>query len=144
MVTGFALLVFLPFGDRRGLLTFTDWAALRWAGIVLVVVGTTIRLAGVWSLGKQVSGHVTIQEDHQLVQTGIYRHLRHPMYLGFVIMNPSLALIFRSWLVFPFLIWTLIFVLLRIGQEERLLGEHFGSEFESYRRRTWRLVPHIY
>jgi protein-S-isoprenylcysteine O-methyltransferase Ste14 len=41
-------------------------------------------------------------------------------------------------------IWNLIFVLLRMGQEERLLGEHFGSEFESYRRRTWRLLPHVY
>jgi protein-S-isoprenylcysteine O-methyltransferase Ste14 len=144
IVVGYVLLVFLPFGDRRGLLTFTDWAALRWAGIALVLVGTAIRLVGVWSLGKQVSGHVTIQENHQLVQTGIYRHLRHPMYLGFVIATAGLVLVFRSWLVFPVLVWNLIFVLLRIGQEERLLGEHFGSEFESYRHRTWRLLPYVY
>jgi protein-S-isoprenylcysteine O-methyltransferase Ste14 len=144
MSTGFAILIFLPFGDRRGLLTFTDCEALRWVGIVLTVVGTTIRVAGIWSLGKQVSSHVTIQENHQLVQTGMYRHLRNPMYLGFLIMNTSLVVIFRSWLVFPFFVWTLVFVLVRIGQEERLLGEHFGSEYESYIRRTWRLVPYVY
>jgi protein-S-isoprenylcysteine O-methyltransferase Ste14 len=144
IASGYVLLVFLPFGDRRGLLTFADWAALRWAGITLVLVGTTIRLAGVWWLGKQVSGHVTIQENHQLVQAGIYRHLRNPMYLGFTIATAGLTLVFRSWLVFPALVWTLIFVLVRIGQEERLLGEHFGDEFKSYCRRTWRLLPYVY
>ncbi len=144
MVSGYVLLVFLPFADRRGLVTFADREALRWAGLALCVVGATIRMAGLWSLGRQFSGHVTLQEDHQLVQTGIYRHVRHPMYLGFAIATAGLVLVFRSWLVFPVLVWNLTFVLLRIGQEERLLGEHFGGEFESYCHRTWRLLPYVY
>jgi len=144
MVSGYVLLVFLPFADRRSLVTFADGEALRLFGLVLCAVGGTIRLAGLWSLGRQFSGHVTLQHNHQLVQTGVYRHLRHPMYLGFAIATAGLVLVFRSWLVFPVLIWNLIFLLLRIRQEERLLSEHFGSEFESYRRRTWRLLPFVY
>jgi protein-S-isoprenylcysteine O-methyltransferase Ste14 len=144
MVSGYLLLVFLPFADRRALVTFADLEALRWAGLALCLVGATTRVAGLWMLGRQFSGHVTLQENHQLVQTGVYRHVRHPMYLGAVIATAGLALVFRSWLVFPVVIWNLVFVLLRIGQEERVLSERFGSEFESYRCRTWRLLPYVY
>lgn len=144
MASGYVLVVFLPFADRRGLVTFADWEALRLAGLALCVVGATIRVVGLWSLGRQFSGHATLQENHQLVQTGLYRHVRHPMYLGAVIATAGLVLVFRSWLVFPVLVWNLTFVLLRMGQEERLLGEHFGSEFESYCQRTWRLLPYVY
>jgi protein-S-isoprenylcysteine O-methyltransferase Ste14 len=49
--------------------------------------------------------------------------------------------LFRA--VYVSMIWTLVFVLLRMVQEERLLAEHFGSEFESYRRSTWRLLPYV-
>jgi protein-S-isoprenylcysteine O-methyltransferase Ste14 len=144
MVTGYMLLVFLPFADRRSLWTFPDSELLRWAGVALSVLGTTIRLAGLWSLGRQFSGHVTLQENHQLVQTGLYRHVRHPMYLGFAVAAAGLVLVFRSWLVFPVLVLNLIFLLVRIHQEERLLSEHFGREFDSYCQHTWRLLPFVY
>ncbi|MBZ5516224.1 MAG: isoprenylcysteine carboxylmethyltransferase family protein [Acidobacteriia bacterium] len=136
--------LFLSFADRRSLITFPNLEAVRWTGLVLCLSGSLIRVVGLWSLGKQFSGHVTVQEDHQLVQTGLYGYVRHPMYLGATLATPGMALVFRSWLVLPILLWTLIFVGLRIHQEERLLGEHFGSEYESYRRRTWRLLPYVY
>lgn len=144
MVSGYFFLLIFPFNDRRSLLTFPDQEVLRWTGFTLCLLGTAIRVAGLWSLGKQFSGHVTLQDQHQLVQSGLYSRLRHPMYLGAVIAMTGMGLVFRSWLVFAALIWNLIFVLLRIVQEERLLAEHFGSDFETYRRRTWRLLPYVY
>jgi protein-S-isoprenylcysteine O-methyltransferase Ste14 len=144
LASGIGLLLFLPFADRRGWWVFAESTGLRWSGVALAVLGSAIRVTGLWSLGKQFSGYVTLQQNHQLVQGGIYRLLRHPMYLGAVTATTGLGLVFRSWLVFAILIWNLAFVLLRIAQEERLLGEHFGVEFESYRRRTWRLFPYVY
>jgi protein-S-isoprenylcysteine O-methyltransferase Ste14 len=144
LVSNYFFLLFFPFADRRGLLTFAGGEPLRWAGFALCAGGAAIRLVGLWSLGKQFSGYVTVQQQHHLVQTGLYSRVRHPMYLGAVVAMTGMGLVFRSWLVFAALIWNLIFVLLRIGQEERLLGEHFGSDFESYRRRTWRLLPYVY
>lgn len=144
LVSGIVLLLFLPCADRRGWLVFADSPELRWAGVALALLGSAVRVAGLWWLGKQFSGYVTLQQNHQLVQQGIYRYVRHPMYLGAVIATTGLGLVFRSWLVFAILIWNLVFVLLRIGQEERLLGEHFGTEFASYRRHSWRLFPHVY
>jgi protein-S-isoprenylcysteine O-methyltransferase Ste14 len=138
------LMLFLPYADRRGLLTLPDREAWRWAGLAVSVLGAAVRVTSAWSLGKQFSSYVTLQENHQLVQTGLYKRVRHPMYLGLLMSMAGLALVFRSWLVIPMLIWGLVFVLLRMGQEERLLAEHFGTEFESYRRRTWRLLPYVY
>jgi protein-S-isoprenylcysteine O-methyltransferase Ste14 len=143
-VSMFLLTLLLPYADRRGLLTFPDREALRWAGLALSVLGAGVRVAGAWSLGRQFSSYVTLQENHQLVQTGLYKRVRHPMYLGLLMSMAGLPLVFRSWLVIPIWGLTLVFVLLRMGQEERLLAEHFGSEFESYRRRTWRLLPYVY
>jgi protein-S-isoprenylcysteine O-methyltransferase Ste14 len=143
-VSTILLTLFLPYADRRGLLTFPDREAWRWAGLALCVLGAAIRGAGLWSLGRQFSSYVTLQENHQLVQTGLYKRVRHPMYLGLLMSVAGLPLVFRSWLVIPIWGLALLFVLLRMGQEERLLAEHFGSEFESYRRRTWRLLPYVY
>jgi protein-S-isoprenylcysteine O-methyltransferase Ste14 len=95
-------------------------------------------------LGKQFSAFVTLQVNHQLVQTGIYGWIRHPMYLGYLLVLPGIVLIFRSWLVIPVFVSSAIFVVVRIGEEEKLLAEHFGSEFDAYRRRTWLLLPYLY
>ena len=59
-------------------------------------------------------------------------------------MTVGLPLIFRSQLVFPLLALIVVFVAARIRQEEKLLAEQFGAEFEAYRRRTWRLLPFVY
>ena len=70
--------------------------------------------------------------------------IRHPIYLRALLMAVGLPLIFRSQLVFPFLAFIVVFVAVRIRQEEKLLGEQFGAEFDAYRRRTWRLLPFVY
>ena len=66
------------------------------------------------------------------------------MYLGGLLFMPGVALTFRSWLAIPVSVLTAIFVMIRIRQEEKLLAEHIGSEFEAYRSRTWRLLPYVY
>lgn len=135
---------FLPFADRRDLLVFRGADLLRYLGLGLCSTGGTLRWVAMRTLGRQFSGYVTLQENHQLVQSGIYRHIRHPIYLGTVLTFPGWALIFRSWLAVPALVLTTAFVAARIRQEEKLLQDTFGADFEAYRRRTWRLIPHLY
>ncbi len=135
---------FMPFGDRRGLLVFADADAVRYIGLALNASGGAIRLWGLWMLGRQFSAYVTLQQNHRLVQTGIYRFVRHPMYLGVLLAFPGSALVFRSWLVIPLFVICAVLLGARIAQEEKLLAEHFGAEFEAYRRRTWRLLPYLY
>ncbi len=144
MVIGLSLGWFLPYGDRRGLLTFAGSETMRYSGLALYTVGNTLALVALRALGKQYSGYVTIQEDHQLVQTGIYGVIRHPIDLRAILVMLGLPLVFRSWLVLPALALGVVFAAARIRQEEKLLREQFGAEFDAYRRRTWRLLPFVY
>jgi protein-S-isoprenylcysteine O-methyltransferase Ste14 len=79
VVIGLGLIFFLPYADRRGLLVFRDGDGLRYAGLLLYATGNGLAFTALRSLGKQYSGYVTLQEDHQLVQTGLYSVIRHPI-----------------------------------------------------------------
>jgi len=140
----FLLILVAPYGDRRGLWVFGEWDALRYAGLVIHIAGVAIRLAGLRTLDRQFSGYVTVQEGHQLVQAGLYGVIRHPLYLGGALAQVGLLLVFRSWVVVPVVFLAALFLTYRIPQEEKLLAEHFGEEYEAYRRRTWRLIPYLY
>lgn len=140
----FLFMLVAPYGDRRGFWVFGESDALRYAGLAIHIVGVVIRLVGLRTLDRQFSGYVTLQEDHKLVQTGIYGVIRHPLYLGGALAQIGLLLVFRSWVVVPVVFLAALFLSYRIPQEERLLAEHFGAEFEAYRRHTWRLLPYLY
>ena len=143
-VTGIAIWIFLPYGDRRDVLVFSaeDW--VRYLGLMLAVAGMAVRFVGLLELGRQFSVYVTLQEDHKLVQSGIYGIVRHPLYLGAIFAMVGIGLVFRTWWTIPGSVLVTAFILARILREEKLLAEHFKEEFDAYRRRTWRLVPYIY
>ena len=144
MLMAVGLMVFLPYADRREVLTFSGADRSRYFGLLLFIGGNILGFVALRALGKQYSGYVTLQEDHQLVQTGIYGVIRHPIYLRALMVFVGLPLIFRSLLLLPLFVVGVLFVGYRIRQEEKLLGEHFGAEFEAYRRRTWCLLPYLY
>jgi protein-S-isoprenylcysteine O-methyltransferase Ste14 len=138
------LILAMPFCDRRDLLTMPENPSLRWAGLVLVVAGFTLIVWTTIELGRQYSVYITLQQDHKLITSGPYRYIRHPRYLGVMVVALGMALLFRSWialLALPFLLALLIF---RLTDEEKLLREEFGALWEAYVQRSWRLVPFIY
>ena len=138
------LLWLLPYTDRRNIFVFSNGEGWRWFGLFLCTAGVTVRLLALQSLGKQFSAYVTLQEEHQLVQSGVYGVVRHPLYLSLLLAGPGFGLVFRSLLVWPILALTLTFVTSRIYQEEKLLAGEFGAAFERYRKRTWLLVPFVF
>jgi protein-S-isoprenylcysteine O-methyltransferase Ste14 len=148
VIGAFALIgllsAFLPaYAEREGFWVI-DGDAVRWLGAVLLAVGGVLRLAPVFILGPRFSGLVAIQPDHRLETGGLYGVIRHPSYLGLLVMMFGWALVFRSGV--GLLLWTLFFppLLARIAAEERLLESHFGDQYRAYRARTARLVPFVY
>ena len=135
-----ALLWFLPFSDRRGILTLQRFY-WRYLGLLLFTIGATVRLLALKALGKYFSAYVTLQPNHQLVRHGIYASIRHPLYLSLLLIPTGIALAFASSLALPIFVLAAAFVFDRIGKEELLLAGCFGAEFADYRRRTWRLIP---
>jgi protein-S-isoprenylcysteine O-methyltransferase Ste14 len=143
LILSLAVLWFLPFADRRKILTLKHeyW---RYVGLLLCSIGVAVRVSALKALGEYFSAYVTLQPNHRLVQHGIYATIRHPLYLSLILAPTGIALVFASWLALPILILSLIFVFERIRLEEHLLAAHFGSEFEDYRRRTRKLIPSLF
>jgi protein-S-isoprenylcysteine O-methyltransferase Ste14 len=129
--------------DRKEFWTM-DGETLRWIGVTLYAVGGAIRIWPVFVLGRRFSGLVAIQPGHTLVTTGIYRFLRHPSYLGLLINALGWALAFRSAVGVILAVLMLVPLVARIRSEEALLLSQFGSAYEQYRARTYRLLPGIY
>ncbi len=136
--------VLSPISDRRGLLAFADGSALRTIGLVLTFSGYFFMNWAIVVLGKQFSVNVTIQKDHKLITKGPYRLIRHPRYLGIILFLSGIALVFRSLLSAILVVITVAALSWRIADEEKLMQDEFEGAWEDYKKRSWRLIPHIY
>lgn len=135
---------YLPaYADRHDIWTF-DGETLRWFGVVLFIVGGALRMWPVFVLGYRFSGLVAIQPGHTLVTTGVYGTIRNPSYLGLLINSLGWALAFRSGIGVLLTVLTIPPLIARIHSEEALLRTQFGSEYDAYCSRTWRLIPGLY
>ncbi len=137
-------LILLPICDRRNLALLPEWLVLRWGGVLVTAAGyALVFLSGIF-LGRQYSAEVTIQEGHKLITAGPYRRLRHPRYLGILLMTLGISLVFRTWAGFVLLPVVMALLLWRIKDEEALMANEFGAEWEAYCKRSWRLVPGVF
>ena len=96
-------------------------------------------------LGNNWSGTLEIRDGHQLVESGLYKYVRHPMYMVFWLNALSQLFITSNWLVGGLaLMAVLILCIARIPEEEQMLIETFGDDYRNYMKRTKRLIPYIY
>ena len=82
--------------------------------------------------------------EHRLITGGLYRFIRHPRYLGLLVMLLGFALVFNTWVGAAADLALLAALLWRISDEEKLLQREFGPAWEAYARRTPRLIPGIW
>lgn len=100
-----------------------------------------IRRSALKSLGEFYSSKLRIMPNHRVVRVGLYRYIRHPAYLGTILMSLGGPLVLES--LYSSLIMSLIipFYLYRIRIEENMLLKKLGNEYLEYMRTTWRLIP---
>jgi protein-S-isoprenylcysteine O-methyltransferase Ste14 len=110
---------------------------------VLVVAGVALACWSRYVLGRNWSSVVQIKRGHDLIETGPYRHVRHPIYTGILVAFIGTALkegdvrcIFAFAILFASF-WR------KLRMEERMLGDAFGPAYAAYRARTKALVPGI-
>ncbi len=130
----------------RGLSAPGAWGPLSgWLGCTCLVIGIAIRLAAVATLRRQYTAAVTIVSQHQIVDSGPYRCVRHPAYLGLLVSLLGLGLCSGNWVSLVVAIGLpLAAVMYRIDVEERALLQHFGPAYAEYASRTKRLLPGIF
>ena len=134
----------MPYMDAHDIWVLPGGDGLRWAGLVVLTLGVTLRLGPMLELGRRFVSVVAVQEGHTLHTTGFYRLVRHPSYLGIVLMDLGFVGVFRSALglvLMPMVFWMFK---RRMDVEEAFMQEQFGSGYREYMSRTARLVPRVY
>jgi protein-S-isoprenylcysteine O-methyltransferase Ste14 len=114
-------------------------------GILCLMLGLWLFYRSHQDLGTNWSITLEVREKHQLITHGIYRRIRHPMYLALLIYSLGQGLVLPNWLLGPsYGIAILLIFAFRVGREERMMLEEFGIEYEAYRARSKRLIPGIW
>jgi len=129
--------------DSGRLLVLGDW--LTWVGVTIMISGIIFRQYAVSVLGKFFTATVQIQKEHELIKAGPYRCIRHPSYLGILIIALGLGIALANWIsLLLCIVLPVIGVMQRIKVEEKELEQHFGKQYLDYRKSTWCVVPYIY
>lgn len=115
------------------------------AGVVLLALGLWMFHRSHVALSTNWSVSLDIRENHTLVTSGVYRRVRHPMYAAILLQAVGQALIAPNWIVGPFYICASILMFsFRVGPEERMMLEQFGDTYETYIKKSQRLIPGIW
>lgn len=126
-------------------------AALRqgemfaFAGVVLFVAGLVLRWWAIITLGRFFTVDVVVEKDHEVVERGPFRLVRHPSYTGVLLAFVGFALTLRNWAALLIVLVPIFVVFIRrMNVEEEALSRALGARYTDYMKRTKRLVPGVY
>jgi protein-S-isoprenylcysteine O-methyltransferase len=118
---------------------------LQFAGLLVMAVGIVVRSTAIVQLGRFHTPNVAVRADHQLMNTGLYRYVRHPSYLGALIAFLGFSLGLGNWLSLAVIMGvTVCIYLYRMHEEEAALSAAFGDAYRAYSRTTKRLIPGLF
>lgn len=114
-------------------------------GLLITIVGLVLRWIAILQLGSAFTVDVAIKYEHKLKTNGLYNTIRHPSYLGLLLIVIGISFALNSCM--SVLVMTLpIFavILYRIKVEETILLNEFGKEYANYIKKTYRIIPGLY
>lgn len=114
-------------------------------GIACMIAGLFLRLIAMRTLGALYTRTLLIDEKHHIIDSGIYRIIRHPGYLSTTMIWVGSGIAMRNWAL-TIAVAAVFFSVFtyRIQTEEAMLIDTFGNEYRSYMSRTWRMLPFLY
>lgn len=119
--------------------------AAIYVGFILFLISCFIRWWGFNSIGIYFNPRVAIYEEHELITSGAYKNIRHPLYLGSLVSFIAIPMVFNSWGGLLIILATTVPALVyRINVEEKLMEKHFGDAYLDYKSKTKRLIPGIW
>lgn len=118
-------------------------AAVFFTGCVVLSAGIILRLASLVQLGTGFSTKVEKSEGQQLTTTGMYKLVRHPLYLATLLQVAGSGIMLCSVVALALFPLCVAGILVRIRKEERFMTAEF-SEYADYAKNTWRLIPWLY
>ena len=134
--------VIIPAWMSWSALPFPVWS--RWLGVAVALGGFALLQWSQQSLGMNWSDAPKLLEGQEMIASGPYRWIRHPIYAAFLLILGSLLLISANWFVGAMWIgMTSLDVASRMNAEEAMMLGQFGERYQAYMRRTGRLFPRI-
>lgn len=115
--------------------------AVYWIGMVLLVSGLLFTVWAREHLGRNWSGIVTVKQDHELIRTGPYAYVRHPIYTGGLTAVLGTALASGTLRAFLGFVIIAIALIRKLRIEEQFMAETFPGTYEAYRRHVAALIP---
>ncbi len=120
-----------------------EHAGLFWTGIGLTALGLFFTAWSRHCMGTNWSGATVIKQDHELVRTGPYALVRHPVYTGLLTAFMGSALVLGQWRGLAAVALAMLAFWRKGTQEERILLQEFGAAYEAYRRRVRAVIPFL-
>jgi protein-S-isoprenylcysteine O-methyltransferase Ste14 len=114
---------------------------LRWLGFIIGCMSIALVIWIELELGRQFSPQLQIRQEHRLVTTGPYTHVRHPLYTALDAYGLSLALVSANGIFVAFFILSMVGLFLRVPKEERMMLDQFGDQYRNYMQHTGRYFP---
>lgn len=117
--------------------------ASEWLGLAITAAGVAFAIWARWHLGTNWSGVVTLKEGHELIRTGPYRTIRHPIYTGILlaIFGTLVTIGEVRGLLGLGVVWLSFY--LKARREESFLTEEFGAAFAEHQRHTGMFLPKL-
>jgi len=122
-----------------------NWNTYFTIGMALFGIGFMIRIHSIMTLRQYFTYSVAKLENHKIIETGLYKFIRHPGYLGQLIIFTGISTSMSNWLsILVMMIPISLGYLYRIRVEEKFMLEHLGEEYLNYQQRTNYLIPLLY
>jgi protein-S-isoprenylcysteine O-methyltransferase Ste14 len=118
--------------------------AIYGLGVVILAAGLAVAVWARHHLGRNWSGIVTLKQDHELIRSGPYRLVRHPIYSGLLLAVLGTAIAIGEWRGLVAFLLILGSFLLRLRMEERFMDEAFHEHYARYRAKVPALIPRIF
>lgn len=119
--------------------------SLRWSGVVIALAGVMLFCWAHQILGNNWTAVLARSNEHELVRSGPYRVIRHPMYLAFFTIGIGFGLISENYLIAALYVIPLTAMYsARVKREETMLIEKFGDSYREYMKKTGRVFPRIW
>ncbi|PIG90777.1 protein-S-isoprenylcysteine methyltransferase [Gloeocapsopsis sp. IPPAS B-1203] len=150
---GLLFLVFLGMVALPLVYVFTPWLDIAnyhlpiWAnglGVVTFAIAMWLFWRSHHDLGRNWSPTLQVREAHTLIVSGIYQKIRHPMYTSIWLWSIAQALLLPNWIAgLSGIIGFGILYIVRVRNEEQMMLDQFGDQYQEYMHKTKRLIPYL-
>jgi protein-S-isoprenylcysteine O-methyltransferase Ste14 len=122
-----------------------NWNTFFIIGTILAIICLIVRITSIMTLREHFTYTVTKIENYELIEKGLYKIIRHPGYLGQLIIFLGISISLSNWLsIISLIVPVIIGFIYRINIEEKFMLKQMGTKYKDYQARTNKLIPKLY